>query len=160
MLLNAYAMGGTVRTVFNQANALALAGHRVDIISVLRHRRDPRFPLAPSVQLTALVDDFPVGRIRGAARRWRRPGIEVPDREVRKVRFTRFVERRTVAALRQLRTEVLVTTRPALNLLAARHAPDTVVTVGQEHQHLGRHRGDLADAIRADYPRLDALVTL
>ncbi|MGW8374925.1 hypothetical protein [Streptomyces sp. ODS28] len=41
MLLNAYAVGGTVRTVVNQANALADAGHDVEIISVRRGRETP-----------------------------------------------------------------------------------------------------------------------
>jgi len=38
LLLHAYGMGGTIRTVFNQASAMAAAGHDVEIVSVVRRR--------------------------------------------------------------------------------------------------------------------------
>jgi glycosyltransferase involved in cell wall biosynthesis len=62
--------------------------------------------------------------------------------------------------LRALEPCVLVSTRPALNLLAARLAPPGVVTVGQEHLHARAHRPPLAAAIARDYPRLDVLTVL
>jgi glycosyltransferase involved in cell wall biosynthesis len=62
--------------------------------------------------------------------------------------------------LRSLEGGVVVTTRPAFNLLAARLAPGSVRTVGQEHQHLGIHRPRLAADIRRHYRRLDALTVL
>nr|BFE85013.1 hypothetical protein GCM10020093_076140 [Planobispora longispora] len=74
MLLHAYGMGGTIRTVINQAGAMAEAGHEVEIVSVVRRRDRPRFPLDPRVTITALVDqregppDSAVRRIRRALR--------------------------------------------------------------------------------------------
>ncbi|WP_198654210.1 hypothetical protein [Nocardia aurea] len=36
LLLHAYGLGGTIRTVFNQASAMAALGHQVEIVSVVR----------------------------------------------------------------------------------------------------------------------------
>jgi glycosyltransferase involved in cell wall biosynthesis len=75
-------------------------------------------------------------------------------------RITMRGDYRLWRALRTLDTDVLITTRPAFNLLAARFAPRGVILVGQEHLHLGAHRDDLREHLRRWYPRLDALVTL
>ncbi|ADD40116.1 glycosyl transferase group 1 [Stackebrandtia nassauensis DSM 44728] len=169
MLLNAYAMGGTVRTVFNQANALAARGHEVGVVSVMRHRRTTQFRLDPAVTLTPLVDKklgvlrpgrSPLERIGWLRASPTRPGMEVPQQEARKRVFTRVVEKAVIRALKGCTADVLVTTRPALNLLAARYAPDGVVRVGQVHQRIKPGHTGLLDAIAADYPRLDAVVTL
>jgi glycosyltransferase involved in cell wall biosynthesis len=160
LLLNAYGIGGTIRTVINQANALA-RDHDVELVSVFRTRQDPKFPIDPRVRVRVLADE------RGP--RWRHPvrtalrarrSALIPPREARYAVFNRFSDRRIVRYLRSLEGGVLVGTRPGLNLLVARFAPPGVVRVAQEHMHLRSHKPDVAAEIARWYPRLDAVVTL
>ncbi|MGH4028748.1 glycosyltransferase family 4 protein [Actinomycetota bacterium Odt1-20B] len=163
LLLNAFAVGGTVRAVFNQAGALADAGHDVEIVSVHRHRPTPALPLHPEVRLRALVDatdTVPWGQRYVEAWLGRRPSGLVPGTEVRYGRFSRLTDRRITRYLRSLDGGVLITTRPALNLLSARFTPASVVTVGQEHLHHGHHKPALAQQIDLWYRRLDAVSVL
>ena len=168
LLLNAYAVGGTVRTVVNQANALAAAGHDVEIASVVRRRVSPSFAVDPRVRLRPLVDRFdtsasaPFG-LPSRIAEWllrRRPSRLVPRAEVRYERFSRLTDRRLLRYLRSLEGGVLIATRPGLNLLAAEHAPPGVITVGQEHLDFTHHDPALAAAIKRIYPRLDAVTVL
>ncbi|MFC7384798.1 glycosyltransferase family 4 protein [Sphaerisporangium rhizosphaerae] len=161
LLMNAYAVGGTNRTVVNMANALA-SHHDVEIVSVWRERATPAFAIDPRVRLRALVDmlQTPGWRRRAEAPARRLRSRLVPVQEVRYDRFNVLTDLRLTCYLRSLRDGVLVTTRPALNLLSARYAPATVVRVGQEHLHHARHKPELAREIRRWYPRLDAVTVL
>ncbi|MGP4002596.1 glycosyltransferase family 4 protein [Streptomyces sp. 8N706] len=163
LLLNAYAVGGTVRTVVNQANGLAAVGHDVEIVSVRRHRKTPAFTLDPRIRLLPLVDTSeaaPAWRRSVEALMQRSPSRLVPLEEVRHDRFNRLTDRRLTRYLRSLDGGVLVTTRPALNLLAARLAPADVVRVGQEHLQYARHKPALARQIDHWYRNLDAVTVL
>ncbi|WP_433224282.1 glycosyltransferase family 4 protein [Microtetraspora malaysiensis] len=160
LIMNAYGVGGTIRTVINQANAMA-ARHDVELVSVFRTRRTPAFPVDPRVRLRVLAD--PGGpRWRHPLRTLlaRQPSRLVPSAEARHATFNRYSDARIAGYLRSLHGGVLVTTRPALNLMAARFAPDDVVRVAQEHMHLDSHKPELAAEIARWYPRLDAVVTL
>ncbi|MEW1656769.1 glycosyltransferase family 4 protein [Streptomyces sp. NPDC093707] len=163
LLLNAFTVGGTVRTVVNQANALAEAGHEVEIASVWRRREEPAFPIDRRIRVHTLVDASPaapVWRKRLEALAMRSASRLVPRTEVRYSRFNRLTDRRLVKYLSTLEGGVLITTRPALNLLSAQYAPRSVVRVGQEHLHYEHHKPDLARALRAGYRQLDALAVL
>ncbi|HEX2316458.1 MAG TPA: glycosyltransferase family 4 protein, partial [Thermomonospora sp.] len=82
-LLHAYGMGGTIRTVVNQANAMAAAGHDVQIASVIRRRDTPQFPVDPRVRMVTVTD------LRG------RPAPPAP-RTSRGARLARRVRRRVL----------------------------------------------------------------
>ncbi|WP_214111048.1 glycosyltransferase family 4 protein [Acrocarpospora catenulata] len=162
LLLHAYGMGGTIRTVVAQANAMAERGHDVELVSVVRRRDAAQFRIDPRVRLSALVDERD-GRqeITFADRVMRRlRGKAVPYGEFAARYFTPHVEKAVTAYVRGLDGGVLVTTRPALNLMAARHAPRGVVTVGQEHMNLSTHHEAVRRAIARWYPRLAVVAVL
>jgi glycosyltransferase involved in cell wall biosynthesis len=74
--------------------------------------------------------------------------------------FSVWTDLQVLRRMRGLEPGVLITSRPGLNLIAARHAAPGVTTVGQEHLNFHAHRPRLAAAIRRTYPRLDALAVL
>ena len=157
LLLHAYGRGGTIRTVMNQANSLVAAGWDVELVSAVRRRDDIQFPLDPRVKVSTVVDlredahAPPAGlvarwRDRRRGRCWTGPHGTSPTGEFGYRYFNRYVEDRLIAYLRSLTDGVLVTTRPALNFLAAEHATGGVIRVAQEHMNLGTHNGTCSSA--------------
>ncbi|MEV4379104.1 glycosyltransferase family 4 protein [Streptosporangium sp. NPDC049644] len=162
LLLHAYGMGGTIRTVINQANAMAAAGHEVEIVSVVRRRERPQFEIDPRIRLLTLSDQRegrPVDSTGRRVWRWIRGRI-VPAGEFAASYFTERVERAVIDYVSALTDGVLVTTRPALNLISARRAPAGIVKVGQEHMNLATHSEAVRSEIGRHYGRLDAVVVL
>lgn len=173
LLLHAYGTGGTIRTVFNQANAMAAAGHDVEVVSALRRRDAPRFPLDARVRLSALVDERngsrdaaaesgPLARVR-AARRGREAAqapVHVPRGEFGFDFFNRHVEKAVIDWLSDVRDGVLVSTRPGLNFLVAKYARRQVMCVAQEHMNFKTYKKDIRAAITSLYHRFDAVAVL
>jgi glycosyltransferase involved in cell wall biosynthesis len=160
LLLHAYGLGGTVRTSFNLA--AGLAGSRgVELISLVR-RRDSPFLAFPAPARVAVVDDQRAGARRGLAARLlgRLPSVLVHPEDYAYPRCSLWTDVALVRRLRRMHGGVLVTTRPAFNLLAARLTADDVVTIGQEHMNFHSHRRRLAADIRARYGELDVLTVL
>jgi len=162
MLLHAYGMGGTIRTVINQANAMAAAGHEVEIVSVVRRRESPQFPIDERVRLLALSDQRNGRPVDSVGRKaWRRiRGKIVPAGEFAASYFTERVERAVIDYVSALQDGILVTTRPALNLISARRTPASVVRIAQEHMNLATHPEAVRAAIARHYGDLDAVAVL
>ncbi|MET8026174.1 glycosyltransferase family 4 protein [Streptomyces avermitilis] len=171
LLLHAYGRGGTIRTVMNQANSLVAAGWDVELVSAVRRRDDIQFPLDARVKVSTVVDLREGAHVRpaGPVARWRdrrrgrlldRPARHIPAGEFGYRYFNRYVEDRLVAYLRTLTDGVLITTRPALNFLAAEHATRGVIRVAQEHMNHGTHKRDVQQRIRETYPRFDTVAVL
>src|SRR5215218_975389 len=157
--MNAYAVGGTIRTTLNTAAELSRR-HDVEIVSVYRRREAPALPLCPAVRLRTLVDLRPRERSR-----WETWALAQRSRLVhpQEVRYDRFSVLTDVALLRFLRSVgdgVLVGTRPGLNLAIARFARRSVVRVAQDHMNLGSYGPQLRAAIARTYPRLDLVTAL
>ncbi|MFJ3671062.1 glycosyltransferase family 4 protein [Streptomyces sp. NPDC090106] len=155
LIHNAYGIGGTITTTFNLARALA-DHHDVEIISALRHRERPNLTLDPRVTLRPLVDlrhekDDP---------RHLTPATVFPSSEYRYQQYSALTDARIGEALASLDADVVVGTRPGLNVHLALQAPARTVRVGQEHLTLGNHPPRLRSTLRRVYPRLDAVTTV
>ncbi|MFF8513312.1 glycosyltransferase family 4 protein [Streptomyces sp. NPDC015492] len=157
LIHNAYEIGGTIRTVVNLANELS-GRHEVEVASVFRHREEPRFRLDPRVRLTPLVDlraDREAGHVAetGASRLF-------PACEGRYPQYSKLTDRRITAWFAGVDAEVVIGTRPGLNVMLARYGPRRAARIGQEHLTLQGHRAPLRARLRSSYRLLDALVTV
>ncbi|PDP89133.1 glycosyl transferase family 1 [Glycomyces fuscus] len=164
-----YGIGGTVRTVANQAAALS-ARHEVEIVSVFRHRAEPVLPVPAQVRLRPLVDvrgydgDDGTGTdgrpLYEGSERAGVPPLLFPPEDARGPTHSRLTDDRLEEYLSTTDADVVVGTRPGLNVVIARAAPDRVVKIGQEHLTYDQHSEPLRRVMEKDYPRLDAFVTV
>lgn len=165
VIANGYAMGGTVRTVHNLARGLS-ARHEVEIVSLVRKRRKPFFTPDANVDLVPLSDETDESRVRLPRQRvldhWYRKAEQIiPEPERR--RNKNFTPEAVTGLRRYLRTtkaDVVIGTRPGINLLLAEWAPPRVLTIGQEHLNLGEHNPKVRKAISKVYPQLGGLSVL
>ncbi len=171
LLMNAFAVGGTIRTTFTMASELAKR-HDVEVVSVYRRAKKPKLPLDPRVRLRVLADDYeaerprparaPLSRARGRLRSWaeQRHSLLVPPDELRYARFNLVTDAALLRFLRSTHDGVLIGTRPALNLAIARFGRPSTLRVAQEHFHLERHAPKVRRSIAALYNRFDIVATL
>ncbi|MFG2832711.1 glycosyltransferase family 4 protein [Streptomyces sp. NPDC048434] len=157
LLHNAYAIGGTIRTTFNLAAALA-DRHDVEIVSMLRHREVPRFTVDPRVRLVPLVDTR-VGSEDMADPLFGEPAQDFPLAEKRHHQYSRLVDVRVAEFLRTTDADVLIGTRPGINVYLARFGPRRALRIAQEHLRHDAHSKRLRAELARHYRTLDALVT-
>jgi glycosyltransferase involved in cell wall biosynthesis len=169
--MNAYAVGGTIRTTFTMAEQLAQRGHDVEIISVYRLREPvPAMPVPPGVRLFCLTDLTKANKERLAAgrdpvsklRTWllRRPSKLISSNDFRYENFNWLTDVNLLRFLASVKDGILISTRPGLNLLVARLAPGHVVRVGQDHVNLSSYLRALREQMQRFYPRLDMVTAL
>jgi glycosyltransferase involved in cell wall biosynthesis len=164
MLVNAYAVDGTIRTTHNLAVHLASRGYEVVIVSAARDRARPFFgEPPPGVSIVSLDDRreelLPDGF--HPLRRWmrRRESVFMHPDDIMAGALNLWTDWRLVKTLRR-KTGFFVTTRPGLNLLSALLSPPGLVLVGQEHMHLEVHAEELREAMRREYRKLSVLSVL
>ena len=158
LLEHAWGVGGTIRTSFNLATHLS-ERWEVEIVSARRSRKEPFLSFPPGVTVTALDDRTaprgPVARILG-----RLPSVLIHPYDYAYPRATLWTDVQLLRKLRSLGSGVLIGTRPAYNIVAARLAPPGVVTVGVENMNLHSHRRRLSQEMRRVFRSFDAIVAL
>ena len=158
-MVSGWGKGGTTRTMLNVAEYLSQR-HEVEIISLWRLREEPVFEHPPGVRITALDDLRPAARARGVRRLLKAvPSALVEPGDRWSNAFSLLSDIRLVRMLRR-ETGILITTRPALNLMAALLRPPGLTLVGSEHMHLGLYKKPMKQMMWHRYPRLDAFVVL
>ncbi|RSS46340.1 glycosyltransferase [Streptomyces sp. WAC08241] len=160
LLHNGYHYGGTIRTTFTLAEKLA-ERHEVEIVSVFRHRDRPLLGLPGGVTLRHLVDLRKDGPgYDGDHPDFHRPAEVFPRGDGRWKQYSALTDARIGEHLRGVETDVLVATRPGLNVHLARQARRGPVLIGQEHLTLEGHGYRLRRDIRHEYALLDAVTTV
>ncbi|WP_328316711.1 glycosyltransferase family 4 protein [Streptomyces sp. NBC_00388] len=160
MLHNAYGIGGTIRTTFTLAGTLA-EQHDVEIVSVFRHRDRPALGAPGGVRMSHLVDmRKDSGEFAGGDPEHSRPAAVFPRGDHRHRQYSRLTDTRIARYLKSLETDVIVGTRPGLNVQIARQARRGPVRIGQEHLTLDSHNALLHREIGYRYGLLDAVTTV
>lgn len=160
LLHNAYGIGGTIRTTFTLARTLA-EHHDVEIVSVFRHRDSPKLGAPDGVRMSHLVDLRKKSPgYDGADAGHARPAAVFPRGDTRHKQYSGLTDARIAAHLGALEADVVVGTRPGLNVHISRQARRGPVRVGQEHLTLESHGYRLRREIRHRYALLDAVTTV
>ncbi|XUZ29189.1 glycosyltransferase family 4 protein [Streptomyces sp. RMIT01] len=160
LLHNAYGIGGTIRTTFTLARTLA-EQHDVEIVSVFRHRDAPLLGAPEGVTLRHLVDlRKKSAAYDGERAEHARPATVFPRGDSRHQQYSRLTDARIAAHLQGVEADVVVGTRPGLNVHLSRQTRRGPVRVGQEHLTLDSHGYRLRREIAHRYTLLDALTTV
>ncbi|MDX3340034.1 glycosyltransferase family 4 protein [Streptomyces sp. ME02-6979.5a] len=160
LLHNAYGIGGTIRTTFTLARTLA-ERHDVEIVSVFRHRDVPVLGAPEGVTMRHLVDlRKKSATYDGEDAEHARPAVVFPRGDSRHKQYSRLTDARIAAHLRTVEADVVVGTRPGLNVHISRQTRRGPVRVGQEHLTLDSHGYRLRREIAHRYTLLDALTTV
>ncbi|MGK5628073.1 glycosyltransferase [Streptomyces sp. URMC 123] len=159
LLQNAYGIGGTIRSTFNVAGALA-DRHTVEIVSVLRNADRPRLPLGPGVRLVHLIDERPGKGADLGHELLDQDSALIPPAEARGARFNALTDRRVADHLATTDADVVIATRPGLVMYLARFGRDRCLRIGQEHRIYGTHEPAIRAGQDAAVPLLDAYTTV
>jgi glycosyltransferase involved in cell wall biosynthesis len=163
LLYSAWGIGGIIRTTFTSAAHLS-SNHDVEVVSVQRALVEPEMAVPEGLRLRPLFDGTdrrPSPRNLAALLLYRAPSRlwHVQDSKYKHVSlWTDIVLLRWLRSLPQ--ETVVVTTRPALTLLASSLAPAGVVVIAQEHQRLGLYPDELRNALASALQNVSVCVTL
>ncbi|MGW1028226.1 glycosyltransferase family 4 protein [Streptomyces sp. NPDC002577] len=157
LIHNVYGIGGTIRTTLNLAAALA-DRHEVTIVSMLRHRTRPRFAVDPRLTVVPLVD-MRENSTDAVDPLLHQPAEVFPAAEKRYRQYSSLTDQRAEQYLRACDADVIIGTRPGVNVYLARFAPPQALRIAQEHLTHDTHTKRLRAQLARHYRDLDALVT-
>jgi glycosyltransferase involved in cell wall biosynthesis len=159
LTVSGWGRGGTTRAMLNLAGYLK-DKHEVEVIGLWRLLDEPFFEHPEGVDFYAMEDLRPGHRPRGLkALLARIPSVLVHPDDRWSTSFSLLSDIRLVRKLRR-RTGILISTRPAMNLLAGLLKPPGLILIGQEQMHLGAHKPGLKAAMPGLYKKLDAFAVL
>ncbi|WP_283134736.1 glycosyltransferase family 4 protein [Rhizohabitans arisaemae] len=157
---HAYGVGGTIRATLNLATALAERGHETVITSIFRRRDKPVFKVDPRIRLHPLIDlrkNSETGDAGDPAHAV--PSVVFPMTDKPYQQYSRLTDERIAAYLATTDAQVVIGTRPGLNVCLARMGPAGLLRIGQEHLTHDVHSRALRAVLTHSYRALDALVT-
>ena len=159
LTVSGWGKGGTTRAMLNLAGYMK-DKRPVEIIGLWRTREEPFFEHPEGVPVYAMDDLRPGHKARGLKGLLNRiPSVLIHPADRWATSFSLLTDIRLVRKLRR-RTGILITTRPALNLVAGLLDPPGLVMIGQEQMHLGSHPPELKQAMPGLYKNLDAFAVL
>ena len=159
LTVSGWGKGGTTRAMLNLAGYMK-DKREVEIIGLWRTRDEPFFEHPEGVSVYAMDDLRPGHKARGFKGLLNRiPSVLVHPADRWATSFSLLTDIRLVRKLRR-RTGFLVTTRPALNLVAGLLNPPGLIKIGQEQMHLGSHPPELKQAMPGLYKNLEAFAVL
>jgi len=173
LMFDVDARNGVSRAVLTLANQLSLT-RPVEVISLYRRPGGPAYAISERVRVTYLFDHPHLPRGAGDhSTRWsivRHPARKLLARRRSRLahgfgfpNLSRLTDLALARKLRTIRTGIVVSTRPALHVAAARFAQPGVRTIGQDHLNFesrSNEPGSMAFIEEACRRGLDAFVTL
>ncbi|MFC5130959.1 stealth conserved region 3 domain-containing protein [Paeniglutamicibacter kerguelensis] len=154
---------GTERAIISQANSLVESGAQVDIHSVYRTTGAPGFPLNENVAVRYWIDGESLRDISGSGDAAETAEYATkPSRLIPREWDDQFSLLTDVVAGRIIPTidsDIIVTTTPALGLLAGSLAKQRTVVVAQEHRATMR-RGPGFTPLERAAAHIDCIVSL
>jgi glycosyltransferase involved in cell wall biosynthesis len=166
LVRNIYGIGGTIKTSINTAEALVDLGHDVTIASFVKHKAKPAFAIDPRIKIVDLWNvrkPSDGGDKLSFIERWqsKRPSFLDADKVNNQGESSKLLDMRVKKYLQKLDTDIAIGTQISVNLyMAAYGRPDRYAMVAQEHMYLDSYRANMRQHIDAQYPKLDAVVTI
>ena len=158
LIQNFYGVGGTNTAVHNLATALS-AHHTVEVVSVFRRQDACAQDSAGRYGVRSLVD-LRAGRPDATSPLRKEPSRLVPPAEELYAQYNELTDRRITSYLRHTTADVVIGTRPSLNLLLAQHGRGDYLKIAQEHMTQDLVPASVAEEIRSSYASIDASVCL
>ena len=163
-MLDVSGLGGTIKTVLNSANYLATQDYEVEIVSVFRHHKKFFFDVDDRVTIQVMHNRFTKKRKQKnflLTMVDRRKSFLINKDDEALGLFSPVSDLKLISWLRSVKKDqIVVTTRPSLNILANKFLRKGVIHIGQEHLNFDVYEKRMRRDILKHYPKMNAVLTL